>query len=68
MHPQMRRRVAAALDDLAVDPYRASNVKAMVGEDQFRLRVGGFRIIYKLERNLLIVVVIDAGARGGIYK
>ncbi len=68
MHPQMRRRVAAALDDLAADPYEAVNVKAMVGNDQFRLRVGGFRIIYRLERNLLIVVVIDVGPRGDVYK
>lgn len=68
MHPQMRRRVAAALDDLAADPYKAVNVKALVGDDQYRLRIGGYRIIYRLERDLLIVVVIDAGPRGGVYR
>jgi len=68
MHPQMQRRVTAALDELALDPYKAAHVKALIGADHFRLRVGGYRIVYRLEQDRLIVVVIDAGPRGGVYK
>jgi mRNA interferase RelE/StbE len=67
MHPQMRRRISDAIDRLVLDPFAMPNVKALSGSDQFRLRVGGYRVVYRLEGNLLIVVVIDVGPRGGIY-
>lgn len=33
-----------------------------------RLRVGDYRIIYRVDNGRLIVLVIDAGSRGDIYK
>lgn len=33
-----------------------------------RLRVGDYRVIFRVERDQLIVCVIDAGGRGDIYK
>jgi len=33
---------------------------------EFRLRVGGYRVIYKLEKNYIRVLAI--GPRGDIYK
>lgn len=63
----MRSRVAKAIKRLAADPSEASNVKALKGSDDLRLRVGRYRIVYRLENDALIVVVIDVGPRGGIY-
>ena len=34
----------------------------------YRLRVGDYRIIYKVNNNELIICVIDAGNRGQIYS
>jgi len=34
----------------------------------FRLRVGGYRIIFTRQDNILLIRVIDAGNRGQIYK
>lgn len=33
-----------------------------------RLRVGDYRVIFRVERDQLIVCVIDAGNRGDIYR
>lgn len=33
-----------------------------------RLRVGDYRVIFRVERDQLIVCVIDAGNRGNIYR
>lgn len=33
-----------------------------------RLRVGDYRVIFRMEQDQLIVCVIDAGNRGDIYK
>ena len=67
LHPEMRSGVTKAINRLAADPFTASNVKALKGSDELRLRVGQYRIIYRLEDDELIVVVVDVGARGGIY-
>lgn len=67
MHPTMRRRISDAIDTLLVDPFKSQNVKALKGSDAYRLRVGEWRVIYRLERDRIVVVVIDVGPRGGIY-
>lgn len=37
-------------------------------QNQYRLRVGPFRIIYTVKNDLLIVQVLNIGNRGDIYK
>jgi len=34
----------------------------------FRLRVGGFRVIYTKQEDILRITVVNAGSRGQIYK
>lgn len=49
----------------------AGDVKALKGQRTrglFRLRVGGYRVIYRIDHGRLVVLVMDAGARGDIYK
>ena len=45
------------------------DIKKLQGhEGLMRLRVGDYRIIYRMDNGRLIVLVIDAGSRGDIYK
>lgn len=45
------------------------DIKPMQGiPGLFRLRVGGFRILYTVDHGELIVIVIEAGNRGDVYK
>lgn len=61
------RRVRAKIDQFAVDPASlANNVKALVGSDRIRLRVGDYRVI--MTADLVVVEVIAIGTRGGIYE
>lgn len=34
----------------------------------YRLRVGNYRILYSVDHGQLVVIVVDAGNRGEIYK
>ena len=63
-----RELVRSKIDALAADPVGAANVKKLVGRDGYRLRVGGWRVIYTLEAGRLVVFVMHIGARGGVYK
>lgn len=67
MHPQTRQWISGAIDVLLIDPYKAKHIKPLKGSGDLRLRVGEFRVVYRLEKNRLIVVVIDIGPRSGIY-
>lgn len=45
------------------------NVKKLVGcKDEYRLRVGDYRIIYSLNQSELVVLVTRVNNRGQIYK
>ncbi len=61
---QIKRILAA----LACLPHQG-DIKPLKGTpDVFRLRVGDYRILYRVEHEILTVIVIDAGNRGQIYK
>jgi len=50
---------------LADDPYY--NSKKLVGREAYRIRVGNYRIIYEINNNKLIVLVVNIGHRKDIY-
>lgn len=59
--------VKGKIEALAADPFASnSNVKALEGTDGYRLRIGDWRIIYRIHGETLEVLRI--GSRGGIYK
>ena len=44
------------------------DIKPIVGKkDMYRLRIGDYRVIYTLQRNILTVAIINAGNRGDVY-
>ena len=64
----IRERVRAAIRGLAREP-RPLGVKKLTGyENFFRIRVGDWRIIYAIEDDKLIVLVLEISTRGGAYR
>ena len=62
---QDKERVLSAIYRLP----EGEDIKELQGhEGLMRLRVGDYRIIYRMDNGRLIVLVIDAGSRGDIYK
>jgi len=56
------------ITSLALDPFVAQGVKKLAGRDEYRLRVGNWRVLYVLENRQLKVLIMDIGPRGGIYQ
>ena len=44
------------------------NVRKLAGREGYRLRIGGYLGIYKIEGERVMVLVLDIGPHGGIYK
>lgn len=68
LHPQVRRRVVTALDEIAEDPRLNGSIKLSGYTDIYRYRVGHYRIVYRINDDELEVLVLDAKPRGEVYK
>lgn len=60
-------RIFAALFDLRKDPYLGRKLEGKFCECH-SLRVGQYRIIYKIYKTKLTILVIRIGPRQGVYK
>ena len=53
-----RKRIDIALTLLSENPI-PPKAKKLSGRDGYRIRVGDFRIIYEIQKSVLVVLVID---------
>ncbi|WP_372947422.1 type II toxin-antitoxin system RelE family toxin [Mariniphaga sp.] len=66
-----KRIIVKKLELLKENPYthQLLDIKKLIGvENVFRLRIGTIRIIYQIEKQELLILVISAGKRGDVYK
>ncbi len=64
----IRRLIARKIDALTLDP-RPPGVEKLKGfTDQYRVRVGDFRIIYTIRDRQLIVLILRIGNRKDVYR
>lgn len=67
--PDVRNRIRTALLELAKDPLANRQVKRLAGTDALlRLRVGDFRVVFSVEQETLLILIIAIGNRGDIYR
>lgn len=63
------KSIIKRMETVAKDPFRKNNnIEKLQGVDGFRLRQGDWRIIYKIEKEIVTVVVIKIETRGEVYK
>jgi len=62
-------RVLTALTILGDDPYaQGPDVRKLTGFDGYRLRVGRFRVVYRVEDDVLVILVVKVGWRKDIDR
>ena len=66
--PQIAKRIKDSIDELAQAPQESEHVTKLQGREGYRLRVGGWRVIFDLENEQLIITVIKISPRGDAYK
>ena len=64
---QDQDRIISSIESLANNP-RPDGCKKLSGRPAWRIRIGSYRVIYELQDEKLIVLVIRIGHRRDIYR
>ena len=68
LSPQEQQRIKSKIDAL-VDLPRPDGVVKLSGEENlYRIRVGDYRIIYRIQDNHLLILVLKIGHRRDVYQ
>jgi len=63
-----KKNVLDKIELLGQDPYgKLLDTKKLRGVDGYRLRVGEYRVLYKMENQTVVVKIIKIKVRGSIY-
>ena len=66
--PHVRRRVQAAIELLAEDPRPPAATRLVGGAGEWRVRTGDYRIVYEIQQDQLLVLVLNVGHRREVYQ
>ncbi len=61
------QRITKKIQSLAKEP-RPTGCEKLSGQERYRIRQGNYRIVYSIEDDKLIVVVVKIGHRRDIYR
>lgn len=67
LDPKLRPRIEGAIALLAEDP-RPPASRPLKGRPGYRVRVGDYRIIYTIQDDVLVIVVVTLGHRRDVYR
>jgi mRNA interferase RelE/StbE len=62
----IKKRIVAALDRFVANP-QASDTRKLAGSDEWRLRVGGWRVRFNFDDEARVIVVTRVLPRGRAY-
>ncbi|MGI8679546.1 MAG: type II toxin-antitoxin system RelE family toxin [Jatrophihabitans sp.] len=68
LDPTIRRRLIEAVTALGGEPRPPGSVTLTGSPGWRRIRIGGYRVIYDVRDDALVVLVLRAGPRGSVYR
>ena len=65
----LAKMIREKLEAVAANPYADHpNAKKLQGRDGYRLRVGDWRVIYEIQNDKLVILVLKIAPRGEVYR
>ncbi len=69
MPRNIARLIRRKLDQIALDPNaRYNNVTKLRNRPGYRLRIGDWRVIYEIQNDELVILILRIAPRGGAYR
>jgi mRNA interferase RelE/StbE len=68
LDPSVQRRVYASLSMLEVDPLPPGAKRLVGAEAVYRVRVGDYRVLYRVEEAIVVVIVVKIAHRREVYR
>lgn len=68
MPRNVRELIEAKLREYAAAPQQGRNVIKLEGRPGYRMRVGGWRLVFEVDNGALVIMVIKVAPRGEVYK
>ena len=69
MPKQTSKAIRKKLEQIAEDPFAPQhNVTKLQGRDGYRLRQGDWRVIYEIQQEKIVVLVLEIGLRKEVYR
>jgi mRNA interferase RelE/StbE len=65
--PSQRQRIRLAIRALGEAP-RPQGCKKLSNSEYWRIRVGVYRVLYKIEEKRLLILVVKVGHRREVYR
>jgi len=68
LDPVLQRRVDRELSRLSEAPRHAGVIRLQANDELYRVRIGDLRLIFSVEDDRLLVLIVKIGQRGSIYR
>lgn len=66
---RIRLQINEKISEIAKDPYAFhANVTKLQNRPGYRLRIGDWRVMYDIQEDKLIIIVMKIGLRGEVYR
>lgn len=64
----VQKKLAAKIETLRNDPFPPGFKKMAAIPDAWRVRVGDYRIVYRVHQRALLILVLTVGNRKDVYR
>jgi len=64
----IQRRISAQIEELRDDPFPAGVRKFQGEAAHWRIRIGDYRVIYRVEKQRVVIVIVRVGHRREVYR
>ncbi len=68
LDPVLQRRVDRELSRLSETPRHAGVIRLQANDELYRVRICDLRLIFSVEDDMLLVLIVKIGQRGSIYR
>ena len=68
LDPTLKRRIDRELSRLCESPRHPGVIRLQSDDELYRVRIGDLRLLFSVEDQILLVLIVKIGHRGSVYR